>query len=488
MYHYGMKVFTDAALAVAEVQKIYAEQTGHLRTKLQEYVAAGSLPKKAQGFYPEIRMTVTAPPVIDPRASYGFVSEAGEYATTLTRPDLFAGYLTKQIELLLKNMQVPVSVGLSTVSIPVLYALSDAELRSLGISTATRDELPHYFDIPRDGLDDDIIDKCWSPVSGQPGPLALFSAPRTDYSLVRLKHYTGTAADDFQDFVIFTNYPFYMDQFEQLARQLLQNQPSKLQLEYDALVTPDYHLEKTADGIRRTDHPLGRVPQMPTYHLKRAGHKGITIVNIGIGPSNAKTMTDHIAVLRPDAWMMLGHCGGLANTQKIGDYVLAHTYVRNDHVLNEKLPLHVPIPTLAEMEIALKAAIAEITGLQKYELKQIVRTGAVFTTADRNWETDGQPTIRGRHHQTRAIAVDMESATIAANGFRYRVPYATFLCVSDMPLHGLPKMPGMADLFYETQREQHLLIGMRAMEKLITEDQHSLHSRKLRGPYEPAFR
>jgi AMP nucleosidase len=273
-----------------------------------------------------------------------------------------------------------------------------------------------------------------------------------------------------------------------LARQLLEAQPSKLKLEYDALVTPDYTLERDGKNLKRTDHPLGRVPQMPTYHLKRAGHKGITIVNIGIGPSNAKTMTDHIAVLRPDAWMMLGHCGGLANTQKIGDYVLAHTYVRNDHVLNEKLPLHVPIPTLAEMEIALKGAIAEVTGLQSYELKQIVRTGAVFTTADRNWETDGQMVIRGRHHQTRAIAVDMESATIAANGFRYRVPYATFLCVSDMPLHGLPKMPGMADMFYETQREQHLLIGLRAMETLIATDQHGLHSRKLRGPYEPAFR
>jgi AMP nucleosidase len=247
-------------------------------------------------------------------------------------------------------------------------------------------------------------------------------------------------------------------------------------------------LEKTAKGIVREDHPLGREPQMPTYHLKRKNNKGITIVNIGVGPSNAKTMTDHIAVLRPDAWLMLGHCGGLANTQRIGDYVLAHTYVREDKILDNKLPLNVPIPSLAEMEIAIKGAIAEVTGKEPYEVKQIVRTGAVLTTADRNWEIDGASEIRFNNHQTRAIAVDMESATIAANGFRYRVPYGTFLCVSDMPIHGLPKMPGMADQFYETQRAQHLLIGLRAMENLMTEDQRRLHSRKLRGPYEPAFR
>ena len=483
-----MKSFRHAADAVTEIRKIYAEQTAHLKKQLREFARTGSLHKKARGFYPEIRIVVENAVDIDPRASFGFVSEPGVYTATLTRPDVMGSYYAQQIALVIENMKVPVEVGVSKTAIPVLYALSDDELRELAIAPAVRDRLPNYFDVPREGLDDEIVDDCWTPTADNPGPLALFSAPRVDYSLVRLKHYTGTAPTDFQDFVIFTNYKFYMDQFEMLVNQILSSGAGALKLEYDAFVTPDYRLEKTASGIHRTDHPLGREPQMPTYHLKRAGNKGITIVNIGIGPSNAKTMTDHIAVLRPDAWIMLGHCGGLANTQKIGDYVLAHTYVRDDRVLDDKLPLHVPIPTLAEMEIAIKGAIAELTHKDYYEAKQIVRTGAVLTTMDRNWEIDGQAQIRFNHHQTRAIAVDMESATIAANGFRYRVPYATFLCVSDMPLHGLPKMPGMADLFYETQRAQHLLIGLRAMEKLITEDQRRLHSRKLRGPYEPAFR
>jgi hypothetical protein len=77
------------------------------------------------------------------------------------------------------------------------------------------------------------------------------------------------------------------------------------------------------------------------------------------GPSNAKTITDHIAVLRPHAWLMLGHCAGLRNTQALGDYVLAHAYVREDHVLDDDLPVWVPIPALAEVQVALEEAVAE---------------------------------------------------------------------------------------------------------------------------------
>src|SRR3546814_18623388 len=87
---------------------------------------------------------------------------------------------------------------------------------------------------------------------------------------------------------------------------------------------------------------------MPAYHLVRGGHQGVTMINIGVGPSNAKTITDHVAVLRPNAWIMLGHCAGLRNSQRLGDYVLAHAYQREDHVLDDDLPVWVPIPALAE--------------------------------------------------------------------------------------------------------------------------------------------
>ena len=82
----------------------------------------------------------------------------------------------------------------------------------------------------------------------------------------------------------------------------------------------------------------------------------------------------------------------------------------------------------------------------------------------------------------------MESATIAANGFRFRVPYGTLLCVSDKPLHGEIKLPGMANAFYRERVDQHLRIGMRAIELLRRQRQGELPSRKLRSFAEVAFR
>jgi len=226
---------------------------------------------------------------------------------------------------------------------------------------------------------------------------------------------------------------------------------------------------------------------MPAYHLKRHGHSGITMVNIGVGPSNAKTITDHIAVLRPHAWLMLGHCAGLRNTQQLGDYVLAHAYVREDHVLDEELPLWVPIPALAEIQVALESAVAEVTQISGYELKKILRTGTVASTDNRNWELLPHPGPERRFSQSRAVALDMESATIAANGFRFRVPYGTLLCVSDKPLHGEIKLPGMANHFYRERVDQHLRIGIRAIEILRHQGLDHLHSRKLRSFDEVAF-
>jgi AMP nucleosidase len=230
-----------------------------------------------------------------------------------------------------------------------------------------------------------------------------------------------------------------------------------------------------------------RLPQMPGFHLIRADGSGITMVNIGVGPANAKTITDHIAVLRPHAWLMLGHCAGLRNTQQLGDYVLAHGYVREDHVLDEDLPLWVPIPPLAEIQVAIEAAVADVTQLTGYDLKRVMRTGTVASTDNRNWELLPQRTPERRFSQSRAIALDMESATIAANGFRFRVPYGTLLCVSDKPLHGEIKLPGMANHFYRERVDQHLRIGIRTVELLRKQGVDKLHSRKLRSFAEVAF-
>ena len=253
---------------------------------------------------------------------------------------------------------------------------------------------------------------------------------------------------------------------------------------YTGFVSTGNHVLTDAEGeIPKTE----KTPQMPTYHLTREDGSGITLVNIGVGPSNAKTATDHIAVLRPHAWLMVGHCAGLRNTQSLGDFVLAHAYLREDHVLDDDLPVWVPIPALAEIQIALEKGVAEVTELEGYDLKRIMRTGTVATIDNRNWELRDQSGPVQRLSQSRAVALDMESATIAANGFRFRVPYGTLLCVSDKPLHGELKLPGMASDFYKTQVSRHLLIGIRAMEHLREMPLERLHSRKLRSFTETAF-
>ena len=256
----------------------------------------------------------------------------------------------------------------------------------------------------------------------------------------------------------------------------------------DAFIEPGNvitHNKRLGGGTSGT--ALERLPQMPAYHLAEPGQRGITLINIGTGPSNARTMTDHVAVLRPHAWLMLGHCAGLRTTQKLGDYVLAHGYVREDHVLDQELPPWVPIPALAELQVALEQAVGEVTGLSGFELKHVMRTGTVASVDNRNWEI-GDPAIIRRLSQSRAIALDMESAAIAANGFRFRVPYGTLLCVSDKPLHGEIKLAGMAGEFYRQRVGQHLEIGLRALEKLKSQEWERLHSRKLRSFAETAFR
>jgi hypothetical protein len=91
-----------------------------------------------------------------------------------------------------------------------------------------------------------------------------------------------------------------------------------------------------------------------------------------------------------------------------------------------------------------------------------------------------------RFNQSRAVAIDMESATIAAQGYRFRVPYGTLLCVSDKPLHGEIKLPGQANLFYERAISEHIRIGIAAVD-LMRAEGAALHSRKLRAFNEPPF-
>ncbi len=483
------EAFTDPEAAVERLIALYGQATDFLCRGFDDLLAGKAAPRRLRAFYPQVAITTTSFAHIDSRLSYGHVPTPGHYAATITRPDLFRDYLTQQLGLLLKNHEVPLVVGASQTPIPLHFAFPDGMHVEGALVEQLAQPLRDLFDVPDLSITDDaIVNGTFEPKPGKPLPLAPFTAPRVDYSLHRLAHYTATAPEHFQNFVIFTNYQFYIDAFRDLAREALaQSTKGANGNDYEAFVEPG-NLVTARGATSATGGPRPeRLPQMPAYHLKRPNHSGITMVNIGVGPSNAKTITDHIAVLRPHAWLMLGHCAGLRNTQALGDYVLAHGYVREDHVLDADLPTWVPIPPLAEVQVALEDAVEEVTGLEGYELKSIMRTGTVATIDNRNWELRDHREPVQRFSQSRAIALDMESATIAANGFRFRVPYGTLLCVSDKPLHGELKLPGMATAFYQRQIGQHLKIGLCALEKLRDMAPERLHSRKLRSFTETAF-
>lgn len=473
--------FDDACSAVAQLEALYEASCEFLCKAFSKAMKAAPEGKRIRAYYPMVRIETTSYAQIDSRLSYGHVSQPGRHEATITRPDLFRSYLIQQIELIMENHGVAVEIGYSDTPMPIHFAVANDSRISVPQEGAAQFTLRDVFDVPDlSTTNDDIVNGTHQPADGVAGPLAPFTAQRVDYSLARLSHYTATAPEHFQNHVLFTNYQFYVSEFESYGRTMLADKTSG----YTSFVG-------TGNAeITDADAPLeasSKQPQMPTYHLKRADGSGITLVNIGVGPSNAKTATDHIAVLRPHAWIMVGHCAGLRNSQLLGDFVLAHAYLREDKVLDDDLPVWVPVPALAEIQIALEEAVAEVTELKGYELKRLMRTGTVASLDNRNWELRETEGPVQRLSQSRAVALDMESATIAANGFRFRVPYGTLLCVSDKPLHGELKLPGMASDFYKTQVERHLMIGIKAMESLRTMPLERLHSRKLRSFNETAF-
>jgi AMP nucleosidase len=477
----GAEAFSDAGAAVARLRELHEAATAFLSRHFAAILDGEQPAARYRGFYPEIRLTVTSHAKTDSRLSFGHVAEPGIYATSVTRPDLFANYLEQQIALLLKSHGVPVVIGPSATPIPVHFAVAGQSELNVPQEGVLDFPLRDVFDVPDlAATNDDIVNGLGHRAPDGSAPLAPFTAQRVDYSLARLAHYTATDPAHFQNHVLFTNYQFYVDEFEAFARSALADPATG----YTSFIGPgDVCITDPAAPLP----PPERMPQMPSYHLKRARGSGVTLVNIGVGPSNAKTATDHIAVLRPHAWLMVGHCAGLRNSQRLGDFVLAHAYLREDNVLNDDLPVWVPIPALAEIQIALQEAVAEVTRLEGFELKRVMRTGTVATIDNRNWELRDQSGPVHRLSLSRAIALDMESATIAANGFRFRVPYGTLLCVSDKPLHGELKLPGMATEFYRAQVARHLLIGVRAMERLREMPLERIHSRKLRSFEETAF-
>jgi len=480
------EAFAKAPAAVGRLAEIYERNTAFLRERFEAYAGGEPPAGRVRAFYPLVRIATDTHARVDSRLSYGFVSGPGVHETTVTRPDLFRDYFTEQIGLLLESHGVSVEIGESDEPIPVHFAYRRDTQMTAAAAPADR-PLRDWFDTPDlAAMDDAIANGTLQLPRGAPAPLAMFRGARVDYSLHRLYHYTGTDPEHFQKFVIFTNYQFYTDAFARVCRERVAAGAARS----DAFVEPGNRVTRNArfGDAGPTGAPPERMPQMPAFHLVEPDREGTTMINIGTGPSNARNITDHVAVMRPHAWLMLGHCAGLRNSQKLGDYVLAHGYVREDQVLDDEVPLWVPIPALAEMQVALEQAVGEVTGHTGFELKRVMRTGTIASVDNRNWELGDHVAIIRRLSQSRAVALDMESAVVAANGFRFRVPYGTLLCVSDKPLQGEIKLAGMAGEFYRQRVGQHLEIGLAALEKLKAEQPERLHSRKLRTFAEVAFR
>jgi AMP nucleosidase len=471
---------------VAALDRLYTASVDRLKQALADYIATGATPlpdARAQGAfaYPEIRVRFaggdTGPA---PLRSFGRLVTPGEYRISVTRPALFADYLAEQLTLLIEDYDVAVDVVPGRQEIPFPYVMDAGH--ALSLDTVTAAELARWFpatDLAHIG--DEIADGLWVSADGT-RPLALFDGLRTDFSIARLRHYTGTPAEHVQRYVLFTNYHRYVDEFVRWAAAQVGAPGSR----FTALSGPGGVLFRAGDDPAVLDDSAWRRLQMPAYHLMADDRTGISLVNIGVGPSNAKTICDHLAVMRPEAWVMIGHCGGLRPSQRIGDYVLAHAYLRDDHVLDDLLPPEIPVPAIAEVQQALARAAETVSGQSGEELKRRLRTGTIVTTDDRNWELRYSRSAL-RFSQSRAVAIDMESATIAAQGYRFRIPYGTLLCVSDKPLHGELKLPGQANRFYERAISEHMRIGIETCEELRREGA-KLHSRKLRAFSEPPFR
>jgi AMP nucleosidase len=180
-------------------------------------------------------------------------------------PNNSAAYLVEQIELLSDMYPVKIETGLSVQEIPFSYVLDGAD--DLDMDAASPAELVRHFpyaDLA--GIDDALPNGERPSIPGRPRPLSLFDAVRTDYSLQRIRHYTGTPYEDVQPFILFTNYHRYVDAFVEWAVEQVKDENT----EYDSLSAAGFvHVDaNTEDPVGEISGAPWRRFQMPAYHLK----------------------------------------------------------------------------------------------------------------------------------------------------------------------------------------------------------------------------
>lgn len=355
--------------------------------------------------------------------SYGILKSAGIYEAVITQLDILYKYYLEQITILSENQKCLMKVQISEHNIPITFISED--LFSNFSSQNMKKLLPS-------------LDKI-SYINRDKNKLCFFNGERIDYSVMRLEHYTKTNIDQFQEYIILVNYQMYIEYFKNIFVSFTESRPQA---------------------------------QMHTIHSSKYN---ISVINIGVGPSNAKNITDHLSVLRSKLWIMLGHCAGLNAFQQVGDYIIAQSYIRDDSIMDKILPQNIPIPNIKPIE----NIISKICNRR-------IHYGTVISTADRNWEMN-------IHHmmdiinKSNAIGLEMESSTIACNAFVYKIPYITFLCISDIPTLGILKLPKMAQQFYLEKIQEHSMIIFESIKEIQNLSIHE-QLRYIRNDSDPVWR
>ncbi len=200
-----------------------------------------------------------------------------------------------------------------------------------------------------------------------------------------LPRYTGKSLRSFGNFFLLTNYLYYVELFAKWNNVKVE----------------------------------GKDKNMPS-----ATADGITIINFGMGSPNAATVMDLVSAVSPNAVLFLGKCGGLKRKNKLGDLILPIAAIRSDGTSNDYLPNEVPALPAFKLQSAISATI------NRYNLEYY--TGTVYTTNRRVWEFDER--FKKYLVKTRAMAIDMETATIFTVGFANEIPTGALLLVSDQPM------------------------------------------------------
>ncbi|MEX0811344.1 MAG: AMP nucleosidase [Chitinophagales bacterium] len=234
-----------------------------------------------------------------------------------------------------------------------------------------------------------------------------------------LSRYTGLSLEQFGKYILLVNFQNYVDRFAE------------------------------KHGVEVT----GRLNAMPS-----ATAEGITIINFGMGSANAATVMDLLSAIEPKAVLFLGKCGGLKKKNNIGDLILPIAGIRGEGTSNDYFPPEVPsLPAFA-----LQKAIS--TTIRDYECDYW--TGTVYTTNRRVWEHDNR--FKKRLRKMRAMAIDMETATIFITAFSNEIPAGALLLVSDQPMVAEGVKTSKSDKqVTENFVQLHLNIGVDSLKQLI---------------------